>query len=337
MSSPPIEMLPPELLARVFDFLAGDCRAIQHSRLVCKAFRDLSSHHLITRVVIAERLESPQRTQCVMDNPYFSKHVTHLVWDVSQYRHYLANDLEGYKDAWDYSSRDWWPPRTDKPKREARDLLAELLRYEPRVGCSSLPGDDWVDIENDGSDIYDMRNYEHARGIDGFAIYHHRYYVQKKINERQLIWRYLHLAFANFPQLRHIDFTDFRACSLQGESFQGLTERLFGYILPPSLMCLTSEETSRNAKDDSAEQFGRDSLCGLVTELRTMGWLPESFSIGRDNFHLPELNRSWLYEYRPTPQQLEYDCHARMDGRDVPMVCFVEVVTPSDHSAAAPS
>jgi hypothetical protein len=38
MSRPPIELLPPELLAHVFDNLAKECRAIQNVRLVCKVF-----------------------------------------------------------------------------------------------------------------------------------------------------------------------------------------------------------------------------------------------------------------------------------------------------------
>jgi hypothetical protein len=85
MSGSPIELLPPELLTNVFEILAQDCRVIQSCRLVCKVFRELSSHHLITRVVIAERFDSLQRLQWVMNHPFFSKHVTTLVWDVSHF------------------------------------------------------------------------------------------------------------------------------------------------------------------------------------------------------------------------------------------------------------
>jgi hypothetical protein len=132
MSRPPIELLPPELLAHVFDNLAKDCRAIQNVRLVYKVLRDLSSHHLITRVVLAERQKSLDRTRWIMDHEFFRKHVTHVVWDVSQFQESLAYDLELYKKAWAHSPGSWPAPELQKLWREDRVSLAKMLRYEPR-------------------------------------------------------------------------------------------------------------------------------------------------------------------------------------------------------------
>jgi hypothetical protein len=111
--------------------LAQDCRAIQSCRLVCKVFNELSSHHLITRVVIAERFGSLQRLQWVMNHPLFSKHVTNLVWDVSHFDRTLAYNLEAYKDAFLDSPGSWCTPELERSWRDNRKSLSELLRYDP--------------------------------------------------------------------------------------------------------------------------------------------------------------------------------------------------------------
>jgi hypothetical protein len=77
-----------------------------------------------------------------------------------------------------------------------------------------------------------MDEYEHGRNLAGFPEYHQRYDIQRTIRERKLTSRFLRFAIAKRPKLKHIDYTDFRALSLQGESFQDLCLRLFGESLP---------------------------------------------------------------------------------------------------------
>lgn len=55
--SPRIEILPPELLSRAFALLSHQNPHVDiaNKRLVCKAFRELTSPYLLTTVVIAQR------------------------------------------------------------------------------------------------------------------------------------------------------------------------------------------------------------------------------------------------------------------------------------------
>lgn len=77
------ESLPPELLSRIFSYLSGDQNHISASRLVCWTFKKLSSPFLITRVVLAKRLDAIIRIREICEHPYFRRQVTELVWDSS--------------------------------------------------------------------------------------------------------------------------------------------------------------------------------------------------------------------------------------------------------------
>jgi hypothetical protein len=80
-------VLPPELLTRIFAFVSYDRPHIDiaNIRLASRQFYDLSSPFLLDTVVIANRLDTLQKTSEILDHPYFSKHVTRLVWDASFY------------------------------------------------------------------------------------------------------------------------------------------------------------------------------------------------------------------------------------------------------------
>jgi hypothetical protein len=52
---------------------------------------------LINTVVIADRLDTLQKTREVLDHPYFSQHVTRLVWDASVYDRANADSLQTYQ------------------------------------------------------------------------------------------------------------------------------------------------------------------------------------------------------------------------------------------------
>lgn len=63
-----------------------------------RGFREQSSPFLITQVVYAARVESVARLLDVIEHPYFSKHVTHLLLDSSYYED-TVNDPETYGEA----------------------------------------------------------------------------------------------------------------------------------------------------------------------------------------------------------------------------------------------
>ncbi|KAK5131136.1 hypothetical protein LTR08_001284 [Meristemomyces frigidus] len=90
------DTLPPELLARVFSYLSGSCNDIATCRLVCYAFRELSSPFLITQVVFATRHKTIKKLREVAEHPYFRRYVTNLVWDASFFSPSIALDWERY-------------------------------------------------------------------------------------------------------------------------------------------------------------------------------------------------------------------------------------------------
>lgn len=89
--------LPPELLTRVFAYLGAVERSdVSAARLVCRSFHQLSSPFLITTVTFAKRLDTVKRLREVLEHPYFSKHVTTLIWDASRYEGRVADDWNEY-------------------------------------------------------------------------------------------------------------------------------------------------------------------------------------------------------------------------------------------------
>lgn len=123
--------LPPELLTRVFAYLGAGARTdVSACRLVCHSFHELSSPFLITTVVFAKRLDAIRRLNEVLDHRYFSKHVTHMVWDASKYETRVAEDWNEYvercgKSPRSFSDADWTTART-------RD--AEMFRVFENIG-----------------------------------------------------------------------------------------------------------------------------------------------------------------------------------------------------------
>jgi hypothetical protein len=94
-----MDSLPEELLTRAFDFLFCDRPHldIASSRLVSKRFQALSSPFLINTAVIANRLDTLAKLRELLDHPYFSKHVTRLVWDAGKYVEGPADCLLAYQ------------------------------------------------------------------------------------------------------------------------------------------------------------------------------------------------------------------------------------------------
>lgn len=103
-SNSPFDKLPAELATRTLDLaFAGRSRDVASCRLACQALHTLCSPYLIRTVVVAERLEALRKLREVMQHPYFSNYVTHLVWDASYYEYALATDYSRYENAFEQS------------------------------------------------------------------------------------------------------------------------------------------------------------------------------------------------------------------------------------------
>ena len=89
----PFEVLPRELCEQILELLSAErSRAIPACRLVCKKWRQLSSPYLIRTAVVAEGPRALEKLREIQRHPYFSKHVTHLLWDASYYDPRYLND-----------------------------------------------------------------------------------------------------------------------------------------------------------------------------------------------------------------------------------------------------
>ena len=97
-----IGALPPELTKRIFDHaFAGRSPDVASCRLACQELHILASPYLINSVVIAERLDALRKVREIMLHPYFSQHVTHLIWDASYYSDEVANQYDAYQTAFE--------------------------------------------------------------------------------------------------------------------------------------------------------------------------------------------------------------------------------------------
>lgn len=97
--------LPPELSSWIFELVsAGSRRDVANSRLACRELHSICSPFLITTVVVANRLETLKLAMEVMQHPYFSKHVTHFLWDASWYEKDIALKVGEYQSRASQSS-----------------------------------------------------------------------------------------------------------------------------------------------------------------------------------------------------------------------------------------
>lgn len=122
--------LPAELTTEIFDLVTLNSRPNAAScRLVCQHFHIYSSPFLIRTIVIAARLEALRKARDILLHPYFSKHVTHLLWDASFYSRLFALQRESYEEEFAVEShtRDLRDPAV-RFIRQADELLEDQLR-----------------------------------------------------------------------------------------------------------------------------------------------------------------------------------------------------------------
>lgn len=245
MATPSIETLPPELLTLVFSFLSFDRSHVDiaNSRLVCRRFRALSSPFLIDTAVIADRPQALHKLQQVLDHPFFSKHVTRLVWDASRYDHRTAEALPMYlrqceKNPWRSSTITAYCALHGKDVAELA-LLQDAVsverpgRRQHQAAREALAR--FVDDIEGGTD-FGLRSKIKGLFETAFHDYQRRYYAQLDLQKRRLSASCLSAAFKKLPKLRHVFYTDFRALAWRGESLRELCNRLFGQSLSPELL-----------------------------------------------------------------------------------------------------
>ncbi|KAM0706120.1 hypothetical protein Q7P35_006669 [Cladosporium inversicolor] len=242
----PIETLPPELLTRVFDSLSCDRPHVDtaNSRLVSKLFHALSSPFLINTAVIANRLDTLAKLRELLDHPYFSKHVTRLVWDASRYVDGPADCLLAYQI---HCERNPWRSGTikayctlhGKDTTELallQDAVAMVIpgrrrQYQAAEEALAQFVDDIERTGDSGDRLAAKELFDIA-----FHDYRSRYHAQCATRMQRLTADYLHAAFAQLPKLHHVFYTDFRALARSGESLRELCNRLFGQTLSPELL-----------------------------------------------------------------------------------------------------
>jgi hypothetical protein len=79
-------------------------------------------------------------------------------------------------------------------------------------------------------------------------------------------------------------------------------------------MCHNSVETEREEQDDAAKYHGWESLDRFLNYVSAMKWKPESLSIGRNNFDLPELDRRDIWDCGRTVNSPELDLIKPLTG-----------------------
>ena len=103
-SQTPFDRLPIELNTRVLDYaFVRRSPDIAHCRLACQNLYTLCSPYLIRTVVVAERMDALRKLREVLSHPFFSQHVTTLVWDASCYETQIATDYSKYEHAFERS------------------------------------------------------------------------------------------------------------------------------------------------------------------------------------------------------------------------------------------
>jgi hypothetical protein len=247
--------LPPELLARIFEYLSEDRRDISSCRLVNKTFKDSSSPYLITEVVFAKRLPEIAKLHEVACHPYFSRYVTNLVYDLSfwKFNEVEMNDptemmeyIAACEEAEEFNIRHFldeeWARRvqaesefyarvTDqKGEPSAGDAKAFLENYKP-----DPPPDTEVDgfsealtnLNEVGGDSFRMGCYQ------SFPKYKRHAQIHEGLSEKGEYLQTLDRIVKKLPKLRAVTFTDYRGLARRGETYLDLCTRLFGNMLEP--------------------------------------------------------------------------------------------------------
>lgn len=219
-NKPAVLGLPNEVLMRIFSQL-NKRSDVAACRLACRSFKETSSPFLITRVVIAKRLDTMSKFYDVMEHPFFRKHVTELIYDASWYDRVLATDPMAYADARHDEARIERMPEVKAQNQQYAQLVDRALRDVPDTDRPK----DLLKHMLDNSDF--------SCKMVTYHDYNMRFGYQFRMQSTDMHVFALRSAFDNFPRLRQITFGDYRNAARGEETHAECCERLFGDTLQP--------------------------------------------------------------------------------------------------------
>jgi hypothetical protein len=250
-----IVSLPAELLTRVFEYLGEHRPDVSACRLVNQRFKELSSPFLITKVVLAKRLREIAKVHEVACHPYFSRHVTGLIYDVSYFDPYSASFYDNYVDDCEsiedsgvrrFLDADWL-----RRARAESDFYASCIsnKGEPSLDAAAafFQRLDSPLTESQSLELVDEASRDSILATQGetaniadrmgarqsFPIYKRFHFVHQSLDTSGEYGRIIRQAISKFPKLRHVHFTDYRELARPGECYMDLCTRLFGNVREP--------------------------------------------------------------------------------------------------------
>lgn len=250
-STTPFSKLPAELNTKIFDLAFGALsRDVANCRLASQDMFTLCSPYLIRTAVVAKRDDTRRKLQEVMRHPYFSKHVTHLLWDGSEFDRETAESDPWYDMAFledpcltqyrvtplhaDVTERDervtYVRYREGKPGySEWNALLKSGRSINPRIHedrVAELSPEEKLDIVDKG---YNAQFYMVGRH-QGKKQYAACLQTQDTLNSN---WHLFRIALWVSKSLEHVSFSNFRALAYPEESYADLCRQLFGDMVRP--------------------------------------------------------------------------------------------------------
>jgi hypothetical protein len=248
-SQTPFSKLPAELNTKIFDLAFGlRSRDVASCRLASQNMLTLCSPYLIRTAVVARRDKARKKLIEVMRHPYFNKHVTHLLWDASEYDKETAESERCYNTA---------VLESPQLKRHLvtrfqgtlsnRDERAEYIR--DREDCSRVSQWDallrsglgihspiyesrvaWLSLEKKLDTSGNILKYYGRGQTLGMKQYADCLRTQETLNSNRPAFR---VAITAFKALEHVSFSDFRTLAYSEESYVELCQRLFGDMVCP--------------------------------------------------------------------------------------------------------
>lgn len=250
-----ITSLPAELLTRVFEYIGEHRPDVSSCRLVNRRFKELSSPFLITKVVLAKRLKEIAKLHEVACHPYFSRHVTGLIYDVSYFDPASACIYDNYVDDCEsiedsgvrrFLDEDWL-----RRARAESDFYASCInnRGEPSAEAAAAFFERLESplSENQAHALIDEASRDAILATQGetaniadrmgarqsFPIYKRYYFVHQSLATTGEFAQIIKRAITKLPKLRHVHFTDYRELARPGENYMDLCTRLFGNVREP--------------------------------------------------------------------------------------------------------
>ena len=178
-----LTVFPLEIFDHIFSLLSKSRPDIGACRLTCRVFHLLSSPYLVPSVVVANNLDVLYRTHHIIQHPYFSRHVTELVYVQGRYE---PDDEAKYDSA--FEDMDW-----EDMDEEDKLLWQDLSRYSD-YPCKRFRG-------------FEKSGFNHRSLLD-FPDFHD-YIAAIRTNMLEELLNKL-------PSLRHIILTNFRSGRAKG-------------------------------------------------------------------------------------------------------------------------